>query len=258
MSFASEPTVADLDADGHAEVIFTSWVQKGSGQTGKLYILDYLGNLLQAVNLPPAFGGDNWNGALPAPTLANLDSDPDLEVVINSAHSGVVAYDLPGTANAIVQWGTGRGSYRRSGVILQGKLHASVLTSPPTAAAGGVFTFTTNLSSSNSPLENVNLAAVLPEGLDYAGGLTVSSGTGQVTGKTVSWSGGVGILRSGQHSLPGPGESFDHHGASADDHFHHSRRPGPYAAAERQRDRQRPGPFIFPWSGAEEGGIVKS
>jgi hypothetical protein len=193
LSFASEPTVADLDADGHAEVIFTSWAQKGSGQTGKLYILDTLGNLLQAVNLPPAFGGDSWNGALPAPTLANLDSDPDLEVVINSAHSGVVAYDLPGTANAIVQWGTGRGSYRRSGVILQGKLHASVLASPPVAAAGGVFTFSTSLSSSNSPLGNVSLAAVLPEGLDYAGGLTVSSGTGQVSGKTVSWSGGVDI-----------------------------------------------------------------
>jgi hypothetical protein len=127
LSFASEPAVADLDADGHAEVIFTSWVQKGSGKTGKLYILDYLGNFLQAVDLPPAFpaptagrrGGPDWNGALPAPTLTDLDGDPDLEVVINSAHSGVLAYDLPGTANAIVYWGTGRGSYQRSGVILQ-------------------------------------------------------------------------------------------------------------------------------------------
>jgi hypothetical protein len=120
LSFASEPAVADLDADGHAEVLFTSWVQKGSGQTGRLYILDYLGNLLQAVDLPPAFGGPDWNGALPAPTLANIDADPDLEVVINSAHSGVLAYDLPGTAHANVYWRTGRGSYQRSGTILQG------------------------------------------------------------------------------------------------------------------------------------------
>ena len=28
------------------------------------------------------------------------DSDADLEVVLNTAHSGLVAYDLPGTANA--------------------------------------------------------------------------------------------------------------------------------------------------------------
>jgi FG-GAP-like repeat len=120
LSFASEPAVADLDADGHAEVLFTSWTQKGSGKTGRLYILDYLGNLLQSADLPPAFGGPSWNGALPAPTLANIDADPDLEVVLNSATSGVLAYDLPGSAHAIVYWGTGRGSYQRSGIILRG------------------------------------------------------------------------------------------------------------------------------------------
>ncbi len=54
------------------------------------------------------------NGALPAPTLSNLDADPDLEVVLNTAHSGLVAYDLPGTANARVLWGTGRGNYQRT------------------------------------------------------------------------------------------------------------------------------------------------
>ena len=191
LSFASEPTVADLNGDGHAEVIFTSWVQKGSGKTGKLYILDYLGNLLQAVNLPPAFDSSDWNGALPAPTLANIDSDPDLEVVINSAHSGVVAYDLPGTANAIVYWGTGRGSYQRNGLILQGKLQASISASPTIPATGEVFTCTTTLVSLNKSLDNVSLTAVLPDGLAYAGGLTASSGTPQVTGKTITWSGAV-------------------------------------------------------------------
>ena len=193
LSFASEPAVADLNADGHAEVIFTSWVQNGSGQTGKLYILDYLGNLLQAVSLPPAYGGVDWNGGLPAPTLANIDSDPDLEVVINTAHSGVVAYDLPGSANASVLWGTGRGSYQRSGVILQGKLKASASTSTTIPAAGETFSFTINLASLLSSLDNVGLTAVLPNGLDYAGGLTASSGTPQVIGKMITWSGDVGL-----------------------------------------------------------------
>jgi hypothetical protein len=113
--FGSEPVVADLDNDGYAEVIFTSWTQKGSHATGKLHILDYMGNLLHAVNLPQAFGSDNWNGALAAPTLADIDGDGELEVVVNTAHSGVVAYDLPGTSNARVLWGTGRGSYLREG-----------------------------------------------------------------------------------------------------------------------------------------------
>ena len=191
LSFASESTVADLDADGHAEVIFTSWTQKGSGQTGKLYILDYLGNLLQAVSLPSGFNYSSWNGSIPAPTLADLDGDPDLEVVVNTAHSGVVAYDLPGTANAIVYWGTGRGSYQRSGVILQGKLRASVSASPSNPAAGDVFICSVNMSGTINSLQDVSLAALLPDGLDYAGGLTASSGTPQVTGKTITWSGAV-------------------------------------------------------------------
>ncbi len=113
--FASEPTVADLDNDGRAEVIFASWVQKGSNRTGKLHIIDYLGNRLQEIDLPPAKGSADWNGALAAPTLANIDADADLEVVLNTAHSGLVAYDLPGTANARILWGTGRGNYQRNG-----------------------------------------------------------------------------------------------------------------------------------------------
>lgn len=117
LRFASEPTVADLDNDGHAEVIFASWTQKGSNKTGKLHILDYLGNVLQEVALPAAFGSPNWNGALAAPTLADIDGDPDLEAVLNTAHSGLVAYDLPGTAGARLLWPTGRANYQRDAFI---------------------------------------------------------------------------------------------------------------------------------------------
>jgi len=113
--FGSEPVVADLDNDGFGEVIFTSWTQKGSNATGKLHILDYMGNVLHEVDLPTAFGGSDWNGALAAPTLADIDNDGELEVILNTAHSGFVAYDLPETANARVLWGTGRGSYLREG-----------------------------------------------------------------------------------------------------------------------------------------------
>lgn len=113
--FASEPVVADLDNNGRAEVVFTTWTQKGSNQTGKLYIVDCNGDEVFAVDLPAAYGSPDWNGALPAPTLADIDQDPDLEVVINTAHSGFAAYDLPDTAQARVLWGTGRGNYHRNG-----------------------------------------------------------------------------------------------------------------------------------------------
>lgn len=114
--FASEPVVADLNADGRAEVIFASWTEKGSGASGKLHILDYLGNPLHEVDLPAAFN-DDWNGSLAAPTLANIDSDSDLEIVLNTAHSGIVAYDLPGSSSAKILWGTGRGNYWRDGYL---------------------------------------------------------------------------------------------------------------------------------------------
>lgn len=112
--FASEPVVADLDNNGKAEVIFGSWTQKGTNAVGRLHVVDYLGNSLYTVDLPAPISG-TWNGALGAPTLANIDADADLEVVLLTARSGLVAYDLPDTATARVLWGTGRGSYTRHG-----------------------------------------------------------------------------------------------------------------------------------------------
>ncbi|MBI1881492.1 MAG: VCBS repeat-containing protein [Chloroflexi bacterium] len=113
--FAGEPVIADLDNDGQAEVIFTSWPQNGGNRIGQLHILDYQGNQLHALDLP-APRGDDWNGGLGAPTIANIDTDPDMELVIGTVSSGVVAYDLPGTANARILWGTGRGSFKRTGL----------------------------------------------------------------------------------------------------------------------------------------------
>ena len=116
--FASEPVVADLDRDGCSEVIFTSWVQKtNSGmRLGKLHVLDCQGNVIHEQNLPePKSSSRHENGALPAPTIANIDADPDYELIINTINSGFIAYDLPGSAGARIQWQSGR----NRGLILQ-------------------------------------------------------------------------------------------------------------------------------------------
>lgn len=190
--FASEPTVADLDDDGLAEVIFASWVRKGSSQTGKLHILDYQGNMVYEVNLPAAFGSPDWNGALAAPTLANIDADPDLEVVLNTAHSGFVAYDLPGTANARVLWGTGRGNYQRTGSILQGSLHSSQVSVHPTLVGpGDTLTYTIRLENPGPALPSVSVTSTLPAEVTYQGDLWASSGScGEASG-VITWTGAV-------------------------------------------------------------------
>ncbi len=115
LRFASEPVVADLDNDGNAEVIFSSWVEKGSDDWGRLHIVDSLGNMLHEVSLPAPPGSSDWSGGMAAPTLAELDGDADLELLINTAAGGVLAYDLPGTDNAHVLWKTGRGNDWRNG-----------------------------------------------------------------------------------------------------------------------------------------------
>ena len=117
--FASEPVVADLDNDGQAEVIFTSWPEKVDGRLGQLHVLSSQGQQLYALDLPAAgaYVSVDWNGGLGAPTISNIDADPDLELVVGTVHAGVAAYDLPGSAGGRILWGTGRGNIRRTGAL---------------------------------------------------------------------------------------------------------------------------------------------
>ena len=190
--FASEPVVADLDDDGHPEVIFSSWVQKGTYQTGKLHILDYQGNLLHEVDLPAAYGSPDWNGALAAPTLANIDADADLELVLNTAHSGFVAYDLPGTANARILWGTGRGNYQRTGSFLNGSLHGSrVSVQPILPGPGDALTYTITLRNPGPALPSARVTDTLPSEVNYLGNLWASCGSYGEAGGVITWTGDV-------------------------------------------------------------------
>jgi uncharacterized repeat protein (TIGR01451 family) len=190
--FASEPVIADLDNDGHPEVIFGSWVQKGSNRSGKLHILDYLGNPVHEVDLPAAFGSPDWNGALAAPTLADIDADADLEVVLNTAHSGFVAYDLPGTADARVLWGTGRGNYQRTGSPLHGSLQSSrVSVAPVLPGPGGTVRYTIRLQNPGPTLKGARVTDTLPTEITYLGDISVTSGSYDDSDGVIKWWGAV-------------------------------------------------------------------
>lgn len=190
--FASEPVVADLNDDGTAEVLFASWPQKGGNRVGKFHILDYQGTVLHEIDLPAPYGGAEWNGALPAPTLDNIDADADLELVLNTAHSGLVAYDLPGTSSARVLWGTGRGNYQRTGSFLTGTLDdSSMSVAPIVPAPGESLTYRIRLVNPGLDLTTVSVMNSLPAEITYAGNLSATSGTVNYASGEVTWSGAV-------------------------------------------------------------------
>lgn len=192
--FASEPVVADLDDSGYPEVLFSSWVQKGTYRTGKLHVLDYLGNLLHEVDLPGAYGSPDWNGAMAAPTLADIDSDPDLELVLTTAHSGIVAYDLPGTQNAVVFWETGRGNVLRTGSSPYRSLAKSAMfVSDFAPDPGDTLTYTLVLLNPGPMLDGVTVTNTLPAQLTFGGNLSANRGTVQHLGGVITWEGGVSV-----------------------------------------------------------------
>jgi len=190
LRFASEPVVADLDADGQAEVIFTSWPQKGGALVGQLHILSSMGAPLQVVDLPASFPAGSTNGGLAAPTLANIDGDPDLEIVVGTISSGAVAYDLPGSAGARVLWGTGRGSNKRTGVA---PLVSVSLTAATATVGEGAGTATASVrvttsdggaTASVAALDYATSDVTAAAGSDYTarvGTLTIPAGTASGT-----------------------------------------------------------------------------
>lgn len=179
--FAAEPAVADLDGDGKAEVIFTSWPQKGGARVGQLHILDYLGRQLHAIDLPASFPAGGANGGLAAPTLANLDGDAGLELVIGTIASGAVAYDLPSTSNARVLWGTGRGSMLRAGTPATAACHVLTMIAIPADAGALAAPPATCSTNGYAPGEVVTITATPNAGAALIGWSAASGSSTTLT-----------------------------------------------------------------------------
>ncbi len=144
------------------------------------------------VNLHARFGEGALETQVKLCAGALLYKIPDLELVVLTAHSGLVAYDLPGTAEARILWGTGRGNQQRTGSLLQGSLELSrKWASPVTLLPGETVTFTVELHNDGPELPTVTLTDTLPAGLAYGGYAWASAGNAQVNGDTITWAGAV-------------------------------------------------------------------
>ena len=123
LKYSSPPIVVDLDNDGKAEVIVSTWTSYNTNTYGELLILSWDGRLLQSIGFPGPHtnhdgGLQDWGGGLASPTIAQIDpTTPDYEVVVMTAQAGLCCYRIPGSANARILWGTGRGNYQRTGSV---------------------------------------------------------------------------------------------------------------------------------------------
>lgn len=108
--FASEPVIGDLDGDGLPEILLATY-SSVPGE-GALILLNHLGKEMARAPLP-------GRGAMAAPTLADLDGDGGLEVIVNlkdaAPQGGVQIYKIPGAQGNRLLWPTGRGNFLRNG-----------------------------------------------------------------------------------------------------------------------------------------------
>lgn len=107
----SEPVVADLNADGIPEIIFGTY--GNASDAGRLIILTSNGQLIHNLPLPESNG--NANGLLAAPTVADVDGDGQLEIVLLTGNHQIEVYTVPGSEENCLLWPTGRANYLRNG-----------------------------------------------------------------------------------------------------------------------------------------------
>jgi hypothetical protein len=112
-TFASEVVAADLNQDGVVELVFGTYSLQANA--GRVVVLANTGALLYDVTLPNQGTDGNGIGVPAAPTLADLDGDGTLEIVVTTFDHGIDVLTVPGSGTGCMLWPTGRGSLLRSG-----------------------------------------------------------------------------------------------------------------------------------------------
>ena len=105
--------VADLNADGRPELVFGTYSLAEDG--GHLVVLANPGELLFDVPLPNQGKNGNGIGIPAAPTIADLDGDGALEILVQTFDHGIDVFTVPGSKANCMLWPTGRGGLLRAG-----------------------------------------------------------------------------------------------------------------------------------------------
>jgi hypothetical protein len=113
--YASETTVADLNQDGSPEILFSTYGDPDTADSGNLVILAADGALLFDIPLPDPGENGNGNGAPAAPAVGDLDGDGELEIFVQTFDHGMDVFAVPGSSTNCVLWATARGGPLRTG-----------------------------------------------------------------------------------------------------------------------------------------------
>lgn len=112
-TFASEVVAADLNRDGRPELVFATYSLSRNG--GRLIVLNGRGKRLHELRIPRQGTNGNGIGVPAAPSVADIDGDGRLEIVLTSFDHGLDVYRVPGSAANCLPWPTGRGNLLRNG-----------------------------------------------------------------------------------------------------------------------------------------------
>ncbi len=113
--FASEAVAADLNQDGSPEIIFATYGDPDQLDSGNLIILAADGTPLYDRALPNPGHNGNGNGAPAAPTVADMDNDGQLEILVQTFDHGMDIFTVPGSGCSCLLWTTARGGPLRNG-----------------------------------------------------------------------------------------------------------------------------------------------
>jgi FG-GAP repeat len=112
-TFASEVVAADLNRDGRPELVFGTYGSRR--RSGRLVVLNARGRKLFDVRLRRQGSDGDGIGVPAAPSIADLDGDGRLEIVLTTFDHGIDVYRVPGSGTNALAWPTGRGGLLRAG-----------------------------------------------------------------------------------------------------------------------------------------------
>ena len=112
-TFASEVVAADLNRDGTPELVFGTYAL--APHSGRLVVLSATGKKLYDIRLRNQGSDGNGIGVPAAPSIADLDGDGRLEIVLTTFDHGLDVYRVPGSGTNCLPWPTGRGNLLRNG-----------------------------------------------------------------------------------------------------------------------------------------------